>query len=149
MYGGLPTVYSKLITEYERAFGGLPTVYSKLITEYERVCMVGVYLKLITEYERVCVVALRCFLLLSFFRYTKVHSLYNIVKPHIHYSTICLECVQMSPDDQKASSDACSKLRLMVSGSMALPTSVLHRWREITNHTLLERCAGKDFCILL
>ena len=30
-------------------------------------------------------------------------------------------------------------LRLMVSGSAALPISVLTRWREITGHTLLER----------
>ena len=32
-----------------------------------------------------------------------------------------------------------SKLRLMVSGSAALPVSTLERWREITGHTLLER----------
>ncbi|XP_040185547.1 malonate--CoA ligase ACSF3, mitochondrial [Rana temporaria] len=31
------------------------------------------------------------------------------------------------------------KIRLMVSGSSALPAPVLERWREITGHTLLER----------
>lgn len=31
------------------------------------------------------------------------------------------------------------RLRLMVSGSAALPVSVLERWRAITGHTLLER----------
>lgn len=31
------------------------------------------------------------------------------------------------------------RLRLMVSGSAALPVSVLERWREISGHTLLER----------
>ncbi|XP_018412833.1 PREDICTED: acyl-CoA synthetase family member 3, mitochondrial isoform X2 [Nanorana parkeri] len=31
------------------------------------------------------------------------------------------------------------KIRLMVSGSSALPVPVLERWREITGHTLLER----------
>ena len=31
------------------------------------------------------------------------------------------------------------ELRLMVSGSAALPVPVLERWREITGHTLLER----------
>ena len=31
------------------------------------------------------------------------------------------------------------RLRLMVSGSAALPTAAFHRWREITGHTLLER----------
>jgi malonyl-CoA/methylmalonyl-CoA synthetase len=35
--------------------------------------------------------------------------------------------------------EAAAKLRLMVSGSAALPVSVLDRWREITGHTLLER----------
>ena len=32
-----------------------------------------------------------------------------------------------------------SRLRLMVSGSAALPVATLERWREITGHTLLER----------
>jgi len=32
-----------------------------------------------------------------------------------------------------------AQLRLMVSGSAALPVSTLERWREITGHTLLER----------
>ncbi|CAE7872283.1 acsf3 [Symbiodinium microadriaticum] len=31
------------------------------------------------------------------------------------------------------------KMRLMVSGSAALPVSVLQKWREISGHTLLER----------
>ncbi|MBT8184194.1 MAG: acyl-CoA synthetase [Eudoraea sp.] len=36
-------------------------------------------------------------------------------------------------------SKAASKLRLMVSGSAALPVSVLEKWRQITGQTLLER----------
>jgi malonyl-CoA/methylmalonyl-CoA synthetase len=36
-------------------------------------------------------------------------------------------------------SEACARLRLMVSGSAALPVSTLARWKEITGHTLLER----------
>ncbi len=36
-------------------------------------------------------------------------------------------------------SRAAGKLRLMVSGSAALPVPVLERWREITRHVLLER----------
>jgi malonyl-CoA/methylmalonyl-CoA synthetase len=36
-------------------------------------------------------------------------------------------------------SAACRRLRLMVSGSAALPVSMLERWREISGHTLLER----------
>jgi malonyl-CoA/methylmalonyl-CoA synthetase len=34
---------------------------------------------------------------------------------------------------------ACSRLRVMVSGSAALPVSILQRWKEISGHTLLER----------
>lgn len=42
-------------------------------------------------------------------------------------------------DEQKAVSNALKDFRLMVSGSAALPTSVLEKWREISGHTLLER----------
>ncbi len=34
---------------------------------------------------------------------------------------------------------ACRRMRLMVSGSAALPASLLERWREVSGHTLLER----------
>lgn len=40
---------------------------------------------------------------------------------------------------QRAMSAACADLRLMVSGSAALPVSVFERWREISGHALLER----------
>lgn len=43
------------------------------------------------------------------------------------------------PERQQAMSAACRKMRLMVSGSAALPVSVLEQWREISGHTLLER----------
>ena len=46
---------------------------------------------------------------------------------------------QATPEHQAMLSEACSKLRLMVSGSAALPVSTLERWREISGHTLLER----------
>jgi len=47
---------------------------------------------------------------------------------------------ERAPAEQRARwSDGASKLRLMVSGSAALPVSTLERWREITCHTLLER----------
>lgn len=42
-------------------------------------------------------------------------------------------------DEQKQLSEAASKLRLMVSGSAALPVPVLEKWRDITRQTLLER----------
>ena len=44
-----------------------------------------------------------------------------------------------SPEHRAVLSGACAKLRLMVSGSAALPVSTLERWKEITGHTLLER----------
>ncbi len=43
------------------------------------------------------------------------------------------------PERRAALSQACAKLRLMVSGSAALPVSTLERWKEISGHTLLER----------
>ncbi len=44
-----------------------------------------------------------------------------------------------SPERRAVLSQACARLRLMVSGSAALPVSTLNRWREISGHTLLER----------
>ncbi len=44
-----------------------------------------------------------------------------------------------SPERRAELSAACGRLRLMVSGSAALPVSTLERWREISGHTLLER----------
>ena len=43
------------------------------------------------------------------------------------------------PDVQDARSRGCNTLRLMMSGSAALPRTVLDRWNEITGHVLLER----------
>jgi malonyl-CoA/methylmalonyl-CoA synthetase len=40
---------------------------------------------------------------------------------------------------QAALSAGCRRLRLMVSGSAALPVRVLERWQEISGHVLLER----------
>ncbi len=44
-----------------------------------------------------------------------------------------------SSDRQQLYSQTVSKLRLMVSGSAALPVSVLEQWKSITGQTLLER----------
>jgi malonyl-CoA/methylmalonyl-CoA synthetase len=44
-----------------------------------------------------------------------------------------------TPDVQRGWSDGVRRLRLMMSGSAALPVQLLERWREITGHTLLER----------
>jgi malonyl-CoA/methylmalonyl-CoA synthetase len=44
-----------------------------------------------------------------------------------------------SPATQRTWSDGVRRLRLMMSGSAALPVQMLERWRAITGHTLLER----------
>ncbi len=44
-----------------------------------------------------------------------------------------------SPQRRAVLGQACARLRLMVSGSAALPVSTLNRWKEISGHTLLER----------
>jgi malonyl-CoA/methylmalonyl-CoA synthetase len=43
------------------------------------------------------------------------------------------------PDRRQRMSEGCARMRLMVSGSAALPVQTLERWREISGHTLLER----------
>jgi len=44
---------------------------------------------------------------------------------------------------------ACRSLRVMISGSAALPVPVLERWREISGHTLLERYGMTEIGIAL
>ncbi len=42
-------------------------------------------------------------------------------------------------DEQKELTAAMQKFRLMVSGSAALPVTVMEKWKKISGHTLLER----------
>jgi len=44
-----------------------------------------------------------------------------------------------SPADRQRFSEGCRRMRLLVSGSAALPVSILEMWREISGHVLLER----------
>jgi malonyl-CoA/methylmalonyl-CoA synthetase len=44
-----------------------------------------------------------------------------------------------SKERQKTMSEGCAKMRLMVSGSAALPVQVLEKWQTISGHFLLER----------
>ncbi|MGF1935432.1 MAG: acyl-CoA synthetase [Nostoc sp. ChiQUE02] len=44
-----------------------------------------------------------------------------------------------SKERQKRMSEGCAKMRLMVSGSAALPVQVLEKWQTISGHFLLER----------
>ncbi len=55
------------------------------------------------------------------------------------YSRLIRSWEESSGEEKKAMSGACRKMRLMVSGSAALPVSTLGRWREISGHVLLER----------
>ncbi|MSQ07857.1 MAG: long-chain fatty acid--CoA ligase [Dehalococcoidia bacterium] len=55
------------------------------------------------------------------------------------YSRLIAAWQKASPDRQRQMSEACGKMRLMVSGSSALPVPRLEAWKEITGHTLLER----------
>lgn len=58
--------------------------------------------------------------------------------PTIYYKLIAYYNEQ-DPDRKYGISEALKKFRLMVSGSAALPISVLKQWEQISGHTLLER----------
>jgi malonyl-CoA/methylmalonyl-CoA synthetase len=50
---------------------------------------------------------------------------------------------------QRARSDGARRVRLMMSGSAALPVRTLERWRAITGHTLLERYGMTELGMVL
>jgi malonyl-CoA/methylmalonyl-CoA synthetase len=54
-----------------------------------------------------------------------------------------------SPAVQRARADGCRRVRLMMSGSAALPVRTLERWRAITGHTLLERYGMTELGMVL
>ncbi|KAJ2369020.1 hypothetical protein H4S02_010003 [Coemansia sp. RSA 2611] len=55
------------------------------------------------------------------------------------YSRLLQALDQMPPERQRDASCAMSKLRLTVSGSAALPTSVFKQWQQATSQVMLER----------
>ncbi len=55
------------------------------------------------------------------------------------YSRLIVAWEAADSPARQAMSAGCSAMRLMVSGSAALPVQTLERWREISGHTLLER----------
>ena len=55
------------------------------------------------------------------------------------YAKLITAWERRSEDDRRRLSRAARELRLMVSGSAALPVKTLEQWRAITGHTLLER----------
>ncbi|UFP93542.1 acyl-CoA synthetase [Gloeobacter morelensis] len=55
------------------------------------------------------------------------------------YTKLIAAWEKTASDRQMALSKGCAGMRLMVSGSAALPVQVLERWRNISGHFLLER----------
>lgn len=55
------------------------------------------------------------------------------------YSRLTSSWEASSRETQQRLSRAAAQLRLMVSGSAALPVSTLEKWKSISSHTLLER----------
>ncbi len=55
------------------------------------------------------------------------------------YARLIAAYDRADPERQARMSAGCRAMRLMVSGSAALPVSTLQRWREISGHVLLER----------
>ena len=55
------------------------------------------------------------------------------------YNRLIASWEAATPDVRTQRSNAVRGLRLMMSGSAALPVKTLERWREISGHTLLER----------
>jgi malonyl-CoA/methylmalonyl-CoA synthetase len=62
-----------------------------------------------------------------------------------------LEAADKLPKDtvSRAVEQTLSPMRLMVSGSAALPVSVLKNWKRLTGHTLLERYGMTEFAMAL
>jgi malonyl-CoA/methylmalonyl-CoA synthetase len=55
------------------------------------------------------------------------------------YHRLIAAWTEADPETRRRWSSGCASVRLMMSGSAALPVSMLERWRSITGHTLLER----------
>lgn len=64
-------------------------------------------------------------------------TLYMAVPTIYHRLIAALEAA--TEEEREHFKDGVGSLRLMVSGSAALPVPVLERWRELSGHTLLER----------
>lgn len=55
------------------------------------------------------------------------------------YAKLVVAWQAAAPDRQQQMSAGCAAMRLMVSGSAALPVQVLETWQQISGHFLLER----------
>ncbi|KAK1362898.1 malonate--CoA ligase [Heracleum sosnowskyi] len=61
------------------------------------------------------------------------------------YSRLIQGYENMDPEAKVASASAARQLRLMMSGSSALPLPVMQQWETITGHRLLERYGMTEF----
>jgi malonyl-CoA/methylmalonyl-CoA synthetase len=61
------------------------------------------------------------------------------------YAKLAQHWDEATPERRAQLSAGCARLRLMVSGSAALPVSMLERWRALSGHTLLERYGMTEF----
>jgi malonyl-CoA/methylmalonyl-CoA synthetase len=61
------------------------------------------------------------------------------------YAKLAQHWDESDPAERAQMSAGCARLRLMVSGSAALPVSMLERWRALSGHTLLERYGMTEF----
>jgi malonyl-CoA/methylmalonyl-CoA synthetase len=86
----------------------------------------------------------RCDMLTGFDAATVIDRISNgdlslfMAVPTIYHRLIA-HLEKASPSERQRFREGCGRLRLMVSGSAALPLPVLERWRDLTGHTLLER----------
>ena len=55
------------------------------------------------------------------------------------YARLIAHWKGLAREEREVLGRGCAQLRLMVSGSAALPVEVFHEWKEMTGHTLLER----------
>lgn len=65
------------------------------------------------------------------------------------YHKLIAKWEDSSPEQKKQMSECCKRFRLMVSGSDALPVSVLEKWKAITGHFLLERYGMTELGMVL
>jgi malonyl-CoA/methylmalonyl-CoA synthetase len=72
-------------------------------------------------------------------RISNSHDLTLFMAVPTIYAKLIAAWESASPGEQQAMTAGCGRLRLMVSGSAALPVPTLERWRSISGHTLLER----------
>jgi malonyl-CoA/methylmalonyl-CoA synthetase len=61
------------------------------------------------------------------------------------YARLLALAERASPERRAAFAAGCRALRLMVSGSAALPVALFERWRELCGHSLLERYGMTEF----